>query len=562
MFWIAVIHSVSPDSLKATVRYLSSPDLEGRFTGSRGEKLARDYIVKKLRSYGYDVKVQEFKALVGLDVVEYERRFFFFRRTKTYLRVGDKSYKLREDFLPLNFSENGEVRSKVVFAGWGISDSTRDEYEGLDVRGKIVMLLRYAPPDGRYDGFASLPTKLRIAREKGAKAVIVVNPPDYEDVLRPLKARDIYSSGIVAVMVKRKVAEEILGRPIDSLYERLLKGERVNFEVEKEVSLGVELRKRYAKTANVIAVLRGKSDRWIGLGAHYDHLGWGGPGSGSLRPDTHAVHPGADDNSSGVAAVLEIARIYSGRTPEKTLLFMFWSGEELGLLGSKHYVEHPILPLEKGLVYINYDMVGRMRDSTLSVLGAYSGKGLDSLMYRAFGRRGVKVKLGVGAVGPSDHTSFYLKGVPVAHIFTGAHEDYHKPTDTPDKVNYAALSLITEVSMELLDTLTSLERVEYVKVKEQAPRGGRMGKLRVKLGIIPAYASREEGVKVEGVVPGRPAEIAGIMAGDVIVSIGGKRIANIYDYIDVLKRYRPGDSTVVVVNRGGELVELKVLFPK
>ena len=563
MLFVVGILQPSIDSIKETVYFLASDSLEGRFTGSRGERLARAYIVRKLKSYGYDVKVQPFDALVSLEPVGYERRFLIFKRPLTYLKVGRKNYRLGEDFLPLSFSDDGHVSAKAVFVGWGISDSTYDEYEGLDVKGKVVVLFRYSHPDSsKYDRFAPIPTKLRIAREKGAAAVILVNPPDHEDDLRPLRARDLQNSGIVAVMVKRTVARDILGVPLDSLYARMVRGERVGFPTGKTVSVGVKLRKKYVKTANVIAVLPGESGRWIGLGAHYDHLGWGGPGSGSLRPDTHAVHHGADDNASGVAAVLELARTWAKERPRRTLAFMFWSGEEIGLLGSRYFTEHPLLPLDSAIAYLNYDMVGRMRDSTFSVLGAYSGKGLDSLIAHVASRYGYKINLGAGAVGPSDHTSFYLKGVPVAHFFTGAHEDYHKPSDTPEKINYDGIAAIVRVTDEVLDSLMVLPRLEYVKVKEKAPSGGRMGKLKVKLGIIPAYASRVKGVKVEGVVPGKPAEMSGIMAGDVIVSIGGKPVNNIYDYIDALMRYKPGDRTVITVRRGGQTLELEVVFPK
>ncbi|NPA79532.1 MAG: M20/M25/M40 family metallo-hydrolase [Thermotogae bacterium] len=562
-FLIGSAQQPAVENLRETISYLASDRLEGRFTGSEGERLARDFIVQKLKSYGYDVKLQGFDALVGLKPVEYERRFFLFKVPRTYLRFGGRSYRLGEDFLPLSFSDDGKVKAEAVFAGWGISDSTRDEYAGLDVKGKVVVLFRYSHPDSsKYDRFASIPTKLRIAKEKGAAAVIVVNPPDHEDDLRPLKARDVMNSGILALMVKRPVAESLLGRPLDSIYARMLKGEVVSFPTGKVVDMGVKLKKEMAKAYNVVAVLPGKGGRWIGLGAHYDHLGWGGPGSGSLVPDTHAIHHGADDNASGVAAVLEIARLWAKRHPNHSLVFMFWSGEEIGLLGSKYFTEHPLLALDSALVYINYDMVGRMRDSSLSVLGAYSGKGLDSLIARIISARGLKLNLGVGAVGPSDHTSFYLKGVPVAYFFTGPHEDYHKPSDTPDKIRYEGIAQVVSVSGELLDSLMRLRDVEYVKVKEEAPKGGRLKKLRVKLGIIPAYASRTKGVRVEGIVPGKPAEAAGLMVGDVIVAIGGKSIDNIYDYIDALQKYKPGDSTVITVLRGGQLVELTVRFPK
>ncbi|MEO0169283.1 MAG: M28 family peptidase, partial [candidate division WOR-3 bacterium] len=319
--------------------------------------------------------------------------------------------------------------------------------------------------------------------------------------------------------------------------------------------------KLYKKSANVYAVLNGKRGKWIIFGAHYDHLGWGGIGSGSLKPDTNAIHPGADDNASGVSLVLEAARVMSKNKPNVGYIFVFFSGEELGLLGSKEFVKHLPVPKESVIVYLNFDMVGRLRDSAFSVLGAKSGEGFDELVERVAQKNGFKIALGEGAVGPSDHTSFYLAGIPVAFFFTGTHEDYHKPSDTPDKINYEGIREILKIALEIADSLGNRGYMKYVRVKEEY-EGRRTARLKVKLGIIPAYGAPVEGVQVDGVVPGGVAETSGIKAGDIIVSIGGKTIKNLYDYMDVMSRYNPGDRTVIVVRRSGEFVEIPVEFPK
>ncbi len=550
-FILSLWLSPSVDSVRATVYYLASDMCEGRFTGSKGERRARDYIKRKLKKYGYKPKEQRFKALIKLKADK-----------GSYLKFGRKKYSLGKDFLPLSFSSEGKVRGKVVFVGWGISDSLYDEYEGINVKGKIVAMFRYTKEDtsGKYDIYAEIPTKLRIAREKGAKGVILINPPDYEDKLRPIRAREYQSSGIPAIMITRKVAKEILNTDIDSLYEYLKKG-RLSFETNSEVEFRVKFKRIYSKTANVYAILKGKRNKWIILGAHYDHLGWGGPGSGSTKPDTVAIHHGADDNASGVSLVLEAARVLSKGKPDVGYIFVFFSGEELGLLGSKEFVKKLPVPKESVIVYLNFDMVGRLRDSAFSVLGAASGEGLGSLIEDVVNKYGFKIALGQGAVGPSDHTSFYLKGIPVAFFFTGTHQDYHKPSDTPDKINYNGIISILKIALEIAESLETRGYLKYVKVKESF-RGRRTAKLKVKLGIIPAYGVPVEGVKVDGIVPGGVAEMSGIMAGDVIISIGGKSIKNLYDYMNVMSKYKPGDSTVVVVKRSGEEVEIQVHFPK
>jgi aminopeptidase YwaD len=550
MMWILSFLEISADSIREHVYFLASEKCEGRFTGSKGEKIARDYIKKKLKSYGYKVFEQGFEVLVD---VKPDRGTFF--------KVGEEKIKLGEDYLPLSFSSEGRVKGEVVFAGWGIEDSLYSDYGNLDVKGKIVALFRYSKEDtsNRFERFADIPTKLRIAREKGAKGVIIINPPDHGDELRPIKVREFQNSGIIAVMVTRKVAERILGRDINTLYDSL-KLKPIPFSTGNTVEIGVKFKKIKAKTANVYAMLEGRSKRWIIFGAHYDHLGWGGQGSGSLKPDTHAIHFGADDNASGVALVLEASRVMSREKGDVGYIFVFFSGEELGLLGSKEFVKHLPVPKESVLVYFNFDMVGRVKDSAFSLLGAQSGEGLEGIIDSIAKLKGYRVVFGQGAVGPSDHTSFYLANIPVAFFFTGSHPDYHKPSDTPEKINYGGIADITDIALRAAKAIEKRGSVKFVKVKEEVR--DRVGRLKVRLGVIPSYGSPVEGVLVDGVSPNSVAETYGIMAGDIIISIGGKPIKNLYDYMDVMANYKPGDKTVVVVKRGGQILEIPVEFPK
>ncbi len=545
---ILLISLVEIDSLKAHVYFLASEKCEGRFTGSRGEKVARDYIKSKLRSYGYKVFEQKFEVLVD---IKPDRG--------TFLKIGDE--RIEGGFVPLSFSSEGKVRGEVVFAGWGIEDSLYSDYGDLDVRDRIVAIFRYSKEDtsNRFERFADIPTKIRIAREKGAKGVIIINPPDHQDELRPLRVREFQNSGIIAIMVDRKVAQKILGKDINSIYDSL-KIKPSPFKTGKIVEIGVKFKKVRAKAANVYAISEGKRKRWIIFGAHYDHVGWGGEGSGSLKPDTHAIHFGADDNASGVSLVLEASRIISRKKNDMGYIFVFFSGEEIGLLGSKEFVKKLPVPKESVLVYFNFDMVGRARDSVFFLFGAKSGDGLEDIIDSVAKLMGYKVTHGQGAVGPSDHTSFYLSNVPVAFFFTGSHPDYHKPSDTPEKINYAGIADILNIALASAKSIEERGELKFIKLKEETR--DRMGRLKVRLGIIPAYGSQVEGVLVEGVSPTSVAETYGIMAGDIIVSIGGKPIKNLYEYMDVMSKYKPGDKTVVTVKRGNQYIDITVEFPQ
>jgi hypothetical protein len=293
------------------------------------------------------------------------------------------------------------------------------------------------------------------------------------------------------------------------------------------------------------------------IGAHYDHLGRGGEGSGSLAPTSGEIHHGADDNASGTAGVLELARLFNAQKPKRTIVFMAFSGEEEGLLGSNYYVNHPLLPLANTVAMINMDMIGRMKDQRLIIGGVGTAKEWRDTI-SADADKAFQLTLNEDGFGPSDHSSFYAKQIPVLFFWTGTHNDYHKPSDTSDKIDYADEARILEMVARIINRLDSADkRLTYTIAKsDPAPR---TGGFRVYLGTIPNYSDSNDGLLLDGVRENSPAAKAGLKAGDKIVKIGDHHIRNVYDYTAALGEMKAGQEYVFVVKRGAEQVSLKVV---
>jgi hypothetical protein len=350
------------------------------------------------------------------------------------------------------------------------------------------------------------------------------------------------------------------------------KGFRQNFSFVPTPAPGRE-RKTY-NAANIVGVIEGRDPQLKGeaivIGAHYDHLGRGGPGSGSLSANSTDIHFGADDNASGTSALLELARHYAKvKSNKRTLVFVAFSGEELGLFGSKHYADNPVIPVEKTVAMINMDMVGRLTDRNLTVGGIGSAvewkalvEGRNSITPSTTATEGsatrFSLRLDEAGVGPSDHASFYLKKIPVLFFFTGTHADYHKPSDTFDKINYAGLVGIADFVMEMVD---AVDRDPKRPTFKDAPAPQQMGGRRafnVSIGVMPGYGDDGSGMVVDGVTEGRPAAAAGLKAGDKIVRFGGKDVTNVNDYMAVLADLVADQEYEIVVIRAGERLSFKV----
>jgi Tol biopolymer transport system component len=585
--------SFSPEiteaDLRGEVEWLADEPRDGRMTGTAGAKVAADWLADYFREAGLQSFngnfAMPFQFNAGERVLAEKTRLEIAPITSRPLRA-----KLDQDFRPLPFSESGEASGEVVFAGYGLvapgdHGERYDSYAGLDVKDKIVLILRYVPENvepakrAQLNRYAGLRYKAMLARERGAKAVLVATGPNspHAGELVPLTNDFTNSaSGIIAASINGKTADALLassGKTLKALQTALdIENPHVKttFElhnVKARLACGVEHLKK--NDANVIAYIppspQSSGDEYVLIGAHYDHLGHGGSSSLDRPGEENKIHPGADDNASGVAWVMEQAASLArerAEHPEKFrrgVIFACWSGEEIGLIGSAAFCERPPVPLDKVIAYVNADMVGRMRDNKMTLQGVGSSHAWRRLIEKRNVAAGFNLTLQDDPYLPTDVTSFYTKAVPVLNFFTGGHEDYHRPTDTADKLNYKDLARVTKFTRDVvLDLVQSAERPDLAKVERSALGSGGREMLRTYLGTIPDYTTEVKGVKLSGVRGGSPAEKAGLKGGDVIVEFAGQKITNIYDYTYALDAAKIGKPTRVMVERDGKRVAITV----
>ncbi len=574
-----------PDDYIGYVRYLASPELKGRGDGSPELEKAARYIEHQFRSFGLKPppgqrSYQPFKITTKARLGRHNRFEFTAGGTKGSLRLID-------DYLPFNFSSSGDFSAPVVFAGYGITapEYHYDDYAGIDVRGKFVIVLRHEPQEfddksvfaGKvFTGHAQLTAKASNAKMHGARGVIFVNDvyahTGREDNLdRFGRAAGPADAGVAFVQVKASVVEPWLeqsGHTLQALEESIdSKLQPASFELPSTllVHLRVEIGHVVKSVRNVVAYLPGDSKEYVIIGAHYDHLGLGN--EYSLAPDQiGTIHPGADDNASGTAGVLELARYFASRPrPARGILFLTFAGEELGLLGSIHYASSPELPLSNAVAMINLDMIGRIRDSKVYVGGAGSGTTFKPMLEDLRPRFGLSFDYSDQmAFGASDHTSFATRQVPYLFFFSGLHADYHRPGDTWDKIDGPGAVRLLGLIAGLTARLASEPgRPQFVKIAPPAaPLGAASGSsgYGAYFGGIPDFSQTEHGVRFAGIRAGSPAGKAGIRPGDILTRFDGKPIQNLYDFTYALRAHKPGDRVRVTVMRGGIAVESEVLL--
>jgi aminopeptidase YwaD len=561
--------------LREHVSYLASDELEGRFSGSAGCSLAAGYIKKNFQQYGLTPLFegnyfQEFQFISGLELTN---------NNKLIITISgqEKNQIIKEEYIPAPFSDNIEIESEVIFAGYGISAPklNYDDYEGLDVNGKIVLVMRYNPeydnPHSQFEEFSSFRYKTNVAREKGAKGIIFVNghsPKVDEDKLIELK----YDMGgpvknVAAVHIKRNFVDELFkSQNLDfSEYQKKITETKkpASFlfnNVKVNLSTGVKEVKQ--DSWNVAGYIEGNDpqlkNEFIVIGAHFDHLGWGETGS-LYRGNEPQIHNGADDNASGTAGVLELAEKFASEKDnlKRSILFITFSGEELGLLGSSHFVNNTPIPIYNMTTMINMDMIGRLNDNKeLIIYGTGTSTGWKDLLNN-YNKYDFNLAFHDDGFGPSDHSSFYGKNIPVLFFFTGTHTDYHRPSDDADKINYEGQELIVNYIYDVAHSINSTDnKPDYVSVPRKD--SGTMSGWKVYVGTIPDYASDVEGFKISGVNEGSPAQKGGLKAGDIMISFGGRRITNIYDYVYALQKHVPGDVVEVIVKRNDEEIKLVI----
>ena len=581
-------------SIQQRVEFLASDELEGRMTGSEGAKRAAEHIATQftqlnLKPIGDEASYfQEFEFTAGRRIIAEENRFHITRQMHGAEQVME--FSVERDFQPLSFSRNGVVEGEVVFVGYGLTvpgelGEGYDAYAGLDVKDKIVVALRYVPegvePERRQqlNRYAGLRYKAMQAREQGAKAFLVVAGPNSPNAgkLIPLDFdSSLADSGILAASISDTVANALF---IPS--GKTLKDVQSGLDVENPHFLGqfplpgvkikivVSVEKVKKTDQNVVALLSPPvltdDTEYVIVGAHYDHIGYGEIGSLARKGEEGQIHNGADDNASGTAVVLELATTLSEayqKQPERFrrgVIFALWSGEELGLIGSTHFVNHPVVSLDKVAAYINFDMVGRLRENKLILQGVGSSSVWTQLIEKRNIPIGFNLTLQEDPYLPTDVTAFYPKEVPVLSFFTGGHEDYNRPTDDAETLNFSGMERISDFANGIvLDLISADERPAYVRVERSQSEEGSRDTLRAYLGTIPDYTTEGTGVKLSGVRAGGPADKAGLKGGDVIVEFGGQEITNIYDYTYALDAARIGEPIEVVVLRDGKRVKLEV----
>jgi len=527
-------------NLKKHISTLASDEYMGRETGTKGEELAMNYIISEFKEIGLKPKgekkfVQEFPFTEGATF-----------GPGTQLYVNEKSFKVNEDFYPLQYSGSAVVTGYTARVGFGIyaPKLNHDDYANKQNIAKKIFVIEASSPDGndphgKYGDY-DLAQRVEVAKSKGATAVIFINSDTMMENPKADFSHKFTSSTIPVLFAKGDAA-------------RMLKN-----DVIINCTAGAEIQKIEKHGHNVIGFIDNKASTTVVIGAHYDHLGMGG--ESSLFRGEPEIHNGADDNASGTAALIELARMLKSAADTKNnYLIMAFSGEEKGLLGSNYFIKHPTVDLHKINYMINMDMVGRIKPEDPALI--INGVGTSSSWRTAIdttGMMGLRIKTSESGVGPSDQTSFYLDSIPAIHFFSGTHSDYHKPSDDEPLINYDGEVKIVRVIRHVVDKLNDTGKINYIKTKddsnEDAPR------FKVTLGVVPDYAFEGEGMRIDGVSDGRPASKAGLLKGDIVIQLGENKVTDMMTYMKALGKFSKGETTKVKVKRGTETVEKDITF--
>ena len=523
------------EQLSAHVYFLSDDRLEGRATGSDGERIALDYIASYFNQYGLSPK--------GRD--GYVQSFVFSLGKKmgltNSLEINSQTMHIPADYFPLIYSGNAAINANALNLGYGIhAPGLYDDYaDKINLKGKVFVINLSSPdgihPHSKYLNYTDYQTRIKTAQSFGASAVIFYNNDENLDDPEFDLSMKVKSFNIPVVFVTNGILND-----------------------GDEIKLNVDLKKQERTGNNVIAFIDNGVENTVVIGAHYDHLGWGESG-GSLYRGDPAIHNGADDNASGVSLMLELARVIKTTNLKgNNYLFVAFSGEELGLYGSKSFVKDATIDVSSINYMLNFDMVGRLdEENTMAV----NGVGTSPLFKeKALNVRegNIKVKTTESGMGPSDHASFYMADKPVLHFYTGNNSDYHKPSDDPYLINYKGMTQVFDFTYALIKDLDDEGKFEFVKTKDDDNRNA--PKFSVTLGVVPDYMFDGEGLRIDGVTDGKPANGAGILAGDVVRKLGDIEITDMMAYMTALSKFKPGQSTIVTILRDDKLMDLPIQF--
>lgn len=569
---------------RAYVSTLASDSFSGRQAGTDGERRAGDYIAAQLARIGA-------RPLPGQSSVFLPFRFTAGSRdggsrlTVTPARGRASRFSSPTDVQALSFSDAASVTGSLVFAGYGLSVPESqgvgyDSYATLDVKDKIVVVLRYFPEDAEpalravLARYSDLRYKAMAARQHGARALIVITGPRSPNAGRtvPLSFDTaLAGSGIPAASVSGAAGQSLFAdapMSLAAIQQELDSGNPhvAGFPLPGTATLATAIVREQQTARNIVAYLPATAPptgptaaaSWVLVGAHYDHLGRGDHGTSLASQDeVGMIHHGADDNASGTAAVLAIADELAHQPRTRNIAFAFWSAEEIGLVGSNAFVSQPPIPLAQIAAYFNFDMVGRMQDNKLIVQAAGTAAAWPRMLERANVAAGFDLTVQADPYQPTDVASFNQAGVVCLSFSTGSHADYHKPSDTAEKITYDDLDRVVRFAASLITTTANTpDAPQFVKVDQPASRAVSTSGIRVTTGTIPDYATEVKGLLLGGVVGGGPADKAGLRKGDVIVEIAGQTIANVYDYTFALELLKVDQPVTVVYLRGGMRAEV------
>ncbi len=554
------------------IAYLASEELKGRYPGTPEDVLVGEYIASEFKNAGLilfeKTGMQHFGIATDIEA-----------GPGNSVTFGDAVLEFESDYTPFSFSASGSAKSEVVFAGYGFQidqDEIKwNDYSNVDVKDKWVLLFRGIPgeqdPSSPYVNYSEDRGKALLASDLGASGVIFVSGSSFDakDQLTELKGKQ-HPLSIPVVQITRSSADQLLlaaGADSLSSYEAEITAnlKALSFQTGLEADITVDLHPKEVESANVIATLKGSDpslrNEYVVIGAHHDHLGMGGEGTSSRAPDTVAVHYGADDNASGVAGVMEISEYMVSLSPSRSMLFTTFGAEEMGLVGSKYLTENAPIDLSMVQVMINLDMVGRLNEERqLQVGGVGTSPGFKELLDSINSNYGFNLKYANEGYGPSDHAAFYAKDVPVLFISTGAHSDYHTPQDQLSAINLEGIREVLAYVAEITEVLANKkERIAFVEAGPKVRGSSRGRRGGVTLGLMPDVTyDGSDGMPVMFVTEGKPAAVGGIQKDDIIVSIEGKSVGNVYDYMSRLGQLKEGMDIVVTVKRGEDNMDLVI----
>ncbi len=510
-------------NLKSHIGYLASDALEGRRTGTAGADEAKDYLVNQYTQMGIGPKgtsgyLQKFEINEGLQI-----------NPATHFTVNNIQLQIEKDFFPLATSASTSVTGNPAMA---LHEKGQPWFKD------IKEALEENKSNPHFDVEAWIKNEVTTAASKGATAFIAYNTGSIVDNIQ-FNKNDKSAAFSIPVIYLTASGLQHFTDPSATL----------------QIALEVRIVEKKRAATNVAAYIHNGAANTVVIGAHYDHLGYN---EDKNALDTgHVIHNGADDNASGTSALLEIARLLQQKSPKhNNYLFLHFSGEELGLLGSKYWIENPTMPGAINYM-INMDMVGRYDTSHKLTVGGYGTSSKWSQIWKAVSTPLV-VKFDSTGSGPSDHASFYRAGVPVQFFFTGSHPDYHKATDDADKINYEATANIVTLAYQMIGITDSLPKLDFIKTTE--PQMGRSTKFTVSLGVIPDYGYSGTGMRIDGVSPGKLAEKLGLKAGDILLQLGDYKFVDVNSYMQTLSKFKKGDQTMLRIKRGVEEINFSVLF--